>query len=62
MKDYAAIIEARQQRYYGFHAWEVVFQTTLGLVQLPVGYHQAERVDTATWLQTHPEALVMPAP
>lgn len=62
VKDYAAIIEARQQRYYGFHAWEVVFQTTLGLVQLPVGYHQAERVDTATWLQTHPEALVMPAP
>jgi hypothetical protein len=55
---YAQVLRLAPQRYHGYHAWEVVFLSSAGLVRLPDGYRQTEPVDAATWLGDHPDALV----
>ena len=37
----AAVLDAEPQLYYGYHAWEVYFLTTEGVIVLAEGYRQA---------------------
>jgi hypothetical protein len=55
---YAEVLSLAPQRYYGYHAWEVVFLSSEGLVRLPEGYRQAEPVDAAAWLADNPGDLI----
>ncbi len=61
VKAYAAVLTVDPQRYYGFHAWDVVFASSAGLLRIPEGYSQTEPLDAGRWLQDHPDALVLPA-
>lgn len=58
VRAYADTLSADPGRYYGYHAWEVLFLSSAGLLRIPEGYHQTEPVDAATWLTQHPEAFV----
>lgn len=58
VRAYADTLTAEPGRYYGYHAWEVLFLSSVGLLRIPQGYHQAEPVDAATWLAQHPENFV----
>ena len=55
---YARVLAIDPHRYYGYHAWDVVFLSTAGLLRLPEGYRQPEPVDAAAWLSANPGALV----
>lgn len=55
---YAKVLMADERAYYGYHAWEIYFLTTAGLVRLPVGYDQAEEVDAADWVRDNPELVL----
>lgn len=58
VRAYADTLATDPGRYYGYHAWEVLFLSSVGLLRIPQGYHQTEPVDAATWLSQHPEAFV----
>ncbi|MDH4077945.1 MAG: lytic transglycosylase domain-containing protein, partial [Acidimicrobiia bacterium] len=58
VRAYADTLVTAPGRYYGYHAWEVLFLSSVGLLRIPQGYHQAEPVDAATWLSQHPDAFV----
>lgn len=60
VRAYADALTAEPARYYGYHAWEVLFLSSVGLLRIPQGYHQTEPVDAATWLAQNPEAFVSP--
>ena len=55
---YAEVLRQDPDAYYGYHAWQVYFQTTVGLVRLPVGYFQQTSVDAADWLAANPGNLI----
>ncbi len=57
---YAAVMMENERAYYGYHAWEIYFRSTEGLIRIPVGYEQAEPVAAADWLAEHPETLFGP--
>lgn len=57
VRAYAAVMEADPDAYYGYHAWQVFFLSTEGLVLLPEGYEQSEPLPIADWLADHPESL-----
>ena len=57
IKAYAAVLEADESAYHGYHAWDVLFLTSAGLLQLPDGYLQNEPVDAADWLDENPDRL-----
>lgn len=61
VRAYADTLTAAPGRYYGYHAWEVLFLSSVGLLRIPQGYRQTEPVDAATWLAQHPEAFVSPS-
>ena len=46
---YATVMMDDERAYHGYHAWEVYFLTTEGLIRLPVGYDQSEPVPVAVW-------------
>jgi soluble lytic murein transglycosylase-like protein len=50
VRAYAAVMQADERAYLGFHAWEVYFRTTAGRVHLPVGYDEAEPVTAVAYL------------
>ncbi|MGH9136100.1 MAG: lytic transglycosylase domain-containing protein, partial [Acidimicrobiales bacterium] len=50
---YSALMAADARAYYGYHAWEVVYLTTMGDVILPVGFESADRIPVADWLASH---------
>ncbi|MEZ5411254.1 MAG: lytic transglycosylase domain-containing protein [Acidimicrobiales bacterium] len=58
VRAYADTLAAAPSRYYGYHAWEVLFLSSVGLLRIPQGYHQTEPVDAAAWLSQHPDAFV----
>jgi len=58
VRAYADTLAAAPGRYYGYHAWEVLFLSSVGLLRIPQGYRQTEPVDAATWLTQHPDAFV----
>ena len=51
----AAVLDAEPELYLGYHAWEVYFLSTEGVVVLPEGYEQTEPVPAVEWLRDHPE-------
>ncbi len=55
---FARVLDADPVAYRGYHAWEVYFLSSAGLIQMPVGYEEPVAVDAATWLADHPDALV----
>jgi hypothetical protein len=42
------------QLYASYRAWQVFYTSSAGTVRLPIGYSQAEPIDAATYLATHP--------
>ncbi|MEM9653689.1 MAG: lytic transglycosylase domain-containing protein [Actinomycetota bacterium] len=54
---YANVLMADEQAYHGYHAWEIYFLSTEGLLRIPVGYEQLEPVPAADWLADNPDAL-----
>jgi membrane-bound lytic murein transglycosylase B len=50
VRAYAAVMQADERAYFGFHAWEVYFRTTSGRVHLPVGYDEAQPLPAVTYL------------
>lgn len=44
VRAHAAVMQADERAYLGFHAWEVYFRTTSGRVHLPVGYDEARPI------------------
>ncbi len=55
---YAEVLRADERAYRGYHAWQIFFRTTEGLILLPVGYEETEPVAVAEWLADHPDASV----
>jgi soluble lytic murein transglycosylase-like protein len=53
---YAEVMAADELAYRGYHAWDIFFRSTEGLVVIPVGYEEAEPVPAAEWLAANPEA------
>ncbi len=54
---YASVMMADEQAYYGYHAWEIYFLSTEGLIRIPVGYEQLEPIPATDWLAQYPETL-----
>ncbi len=54
---YAAVLRDDEMAYRGYHAWEIYFRTTEGLIRLPVGYDQPEPISAAEWLADNPDQL-----
>ncbi len=54
---YANVLMADEQAYYGYHAWQIYFLSTEGLLRIPVGYEQLEPIPAADWLAQNPDAL-----
>lgn len=52
---YAAVLAADERAYRGYHAWQVFWDTSAGLVRLPVGYAADAPIDAATYLRDHPQ-------
>ncbi|MEM7272614.1 MAG: lytic transglycosylase domain-containing protein [Actinomycetota bacterium] len=55
---YAEVMMADERAYHGYHAWEIYFRSTEGLIRIPVGYEQAAPIPAADWLADHPEDLL----
>ena len=41
--------------YAVYRQWQVFYSTSAGTVRLPVGYREAQPIDAATYLVSHPE-------
>ncbi len=54
---YATVMMEDERAYYGYHAWEIYFLSTEGLIRIPVGYEQLEPIAAAAWLLDNPETL-----
>jgi membrane-bound lytic murein transglycosylase B len=52
---YAAAMIADERAYFGYHAWEVFYNTSAGELRLPTGYAADAPVDAAAYLAAHPE-------
>lgn len=57
---YATVMMEDERAYYGYHAWEIYFLSTEGLVRLPVGYEQLQPIPVKRWLADHPDSLFSP--
>lgn len=55
---YAAVMAEDELAYRGYHAWEIFFLSTEGLIHIPVGYDQPEPVPIADWIAAHPDTLL----
>lgn len=53
---FAAVLDAEPDLYYGYHAWQVYFLSTEGVIVLPEGYEQTEPIPAVDWLAAHPES------
>jgi len=57
VSSYAAVMEADEAAYYGYHAWQVYFLSSAGLIVLAEGYEQPEPLEAVAYLAAHPESL-----
>jgi hypothetical protein len=57
---YATVMMENERAYYGYHAWEIYFLSTEGLIRIPVGYEQLEPIAATAWLADNPETLFTP--
>jgi membrane-bound lytic murein transglycosylase B len=55
VRAYASLIDEDPRVFNGFHAWEIVYRTTVGDVVLPTGYESAERIPVAEYLAANPQ-------
>ncbi len=55
---YAGVLAENELAYRGYHAWDVYYLSSAGLLRLAPGYLEAEPVDAAAWAADHPEALL----
>ncbi len=55
---FSDVLAADEQAYLAYHAWEVNFLSTAGLLHLPVGYRQEAEVDATEWLADNPDQLL----
>ncbi|MFT7597857.1 MAG: hypothetical protein ACI8TP_000777 [Acidimicrobiales bacterium] len=58
VRSYAEVIERDRLAYRGYHAFQVYFLSSAGLILMPSGYEEFEPVDVDSWLADHPEALI----
>lgn len=58
VRAYASVMERDALAYRGYHAFEVYFLSSAGLIRMPSGYEEPEPVDATAWLAEHPDALV----
>ncbi len=59
---YAAVMMDDERAYHGYHAWEVYFRTTDGLIRIPVGYEEQAPVPVDEWVAVNPETVFDPPP
>ena len=55
VRHYAEMMAAEPVTFRGFHAWEVVFLSSMGDVVLEPGYESSERIPVADYLAAHPQ-------
>lgn len=55
---YSDVLAADARALAGYHAWEVYFLSSAGLIRMPVGYDEVEPVDAAEWLAANPDAAI----
>ncbi|MEM7338383.1 MAG: lytic transglycosylase domain-containing protein [Actinomycetota bacterium] len=58
---YASVLAENPEAYSGYHAWEVYYRSSAGLLRLPVGYEELESVDATQWWADNPEHRVLGA-
>jgi membrane-bound lytic murein transglycosylase B len=58
VRAFASVMQAEPLTLRGFHAWEVVYLSTVGDVVLAPGYESADRIPVVDFLAAHPEAAV----
>ncbi|HEY6425065.1 MAG TPA: lytic murein transglycosylase [Pseudonocardiaceae bacterium] len=50
----AALMQADERAFVGFHAWQVYYRTRLGDILLPVGYESVQTMPVEQWLARRP--------
>ncbi len=55
---YAEVLRDDEAAYRGYHAWEIYFRSTEGLIHLPVGYEELAPVPAADWLAANPDRRI----
>ena len=55
---YAEVLRADERAYRGYHAWQVYYASTEGLLVLPVGYEEPEPVPVTEWIAANPQSLL----
>ncbi len=56
---FSDVLATDEQAYFAYHAWEVNFLSSAGLLHLPVGYRQEVEVDADQWLAENPNQLLL---
>ena len=54
VRHYAALMQADERAFVGFHAWQVYYRTHLGQILLPIGYESAQTMPVEQWLARRP--------
>ncbi len=54
VRHYAALMQADERTFLGFHAWQVYYRTNLGEILLPTGYASPQSMPVQQWLATRP--------
>lgn len=54
IRHYAGVMQADERALSGYHAWQVDYRTTLGVILLPTGYAAAQAMPVQEWLAKHP--------
>jgi len=54
VRNYAALMQADERAFLGFHAWQVYYRTQLGMVLLPTGYEASRVMPVQQWLARQP--------
>ncbi len=57
---YVRVMMADERAYHGYHAWQIYFLTSDGVIYLAEGYDQPEEVPATEWLSDNPGTLVSP--
>lgn len=54
VRHHAALMQADERAFLGFHAWQVYYRTHLGKILLPTGYDSPRRVPAEEYLASKP--------
>ncbi len=53
VRHYAAVMQADERAFLGFHAWQIYYRTHLGEILLPTGYELPRSMPVEEWLARH---------